>query len=49
MDKSYNGPKLPQNEDGQYVITLDFVKEMMEWFKAGKALPRRFVVHDIAL
>lgn len=41
LDKSYEGPKLPQSEDGKFSITLDFIHAMIEWFKAGKTLPRR--------
>lgn len=42
MDKAYAGPVLPQ-EDGKYHITIEFIREMIEWFKAGKALPKRYV------
>lgn len=47
MDKTYTGPKLPC-EDGKYGITLEFVREMIEWFKDGKTLPKRYV-WEIAL
>ena len=30
-------------EDGKYTITLEFVQAMIQWFKDGKALPRRYV------
>ncbi|KAI5830731.1 protein phosphatase 5 [Schizophyllum commune Tattone D] len=43
VDKGYAGPKLPQDEDGKYTITLEFVRAMIEWFKDGKALPKRYV------
>ncbi|KAI5890586.1 protein phosphatase 5 [Schizophyllum commune H4-8] len=43
IDKGYAGPKLPQDEDGKYTITLEFVRAMIEWFKDGKALPKRYV------
>ncbi|KAL1695550.1 Metallo-dependent phosphatase-like protein [Schizophyllum commune] len=43
LDKGYAGPKLPQDEDGKYTITLEFVRAMIEWFKDGKALPKRYV------
>lgn len=42
LDKTYVGPKLPF-EGGKYSITLAFVREMMQWFKDGKALPKRYV------
>jgi serine/threonine-protein phosphatase 5 len=48
MDRTYLGPKLPQNEDGKYGINLEFIQGMLEWFKVGKALPRRSVLHTIA-
>lgn len=42
MESSYNGPKLLQ-EDGKYQISLEFVQQMIEWYKDGKSLPRRYV------
>lgn len=42
VDKAYTGPKLP-SEDGKYSITLEFLREMMQWFKDGKMLPKRYV------
>lgn len=42
VDPKYAGPKLEQ-KDGKYTITLEFVHAMMEWFKDGKALPKRYV------
>ncbi|KXN91059.1 Serine/threonine-protein phosphatase T [Leucoagaricus sp. SymC.cos] len=47
LDKIYTGPKLPY-EDGKYGITLQFVREMIKWFKDGKTLPKRYV-WEIAL
>ncbi|KAF9454022.1 Metallo-dependent phosphatase [Macrolepiota fuliginosa MF-IS2] len=47
LDKTYTGPQLSY-EDGKYGITLDFVREMIQWFKDGKALPKRYV-WEIAL
>lgn len=41
------GPKLTQGEDGKYSISLEFIKGMLEWYKTGKPLPKRFV--EIAL
>ena len=41
LDKTYEGPKLPTREDGSYTINGEFIKNMVEWFKAGKTLPRR--------
>lgn len=43
MDVSYAGPKLETLEGGKFSITFDFVKAMIQWFKDGKALPRRYV------
>jgi serine/threonine-protein phosphatase 5 len=42
IDKGYNGPKM-EIVDGQYHITLDFVRSMIQLFKDGKSLPRRYV------
>lgn len=42
MDSGYAGPKLEQ-EDGKYKITEEFIQAMIEWFKAGKTLPKRYV------
>ncbi|KAG6866725.1 hypothetical protein C0991_011384 [Blastosporella zonata] len=42
VDKSYAGPKLDL-EDGKYTITYDFIKSMIQWFKEGKMLPKRYV------
>lgn len=43
LDNKYDGPKLETAEDGKYTITLEFVQVMIQWFKDGKALPRRYV------
>ncbi|KAF8070643.1 phosphoprotein phosphatase [Lyophyllum atratum] len=42
VDKTYTGPKLTL-ENGKYSITLEFIKAMIEWFKDGKMLPKRYV------
>jgi serine/threonine-protein phosphatase 5 len=42
VDKTYAGPKL-EAEDGKFKITHEFVKAMIEWFKDGKTLPKRYV------
>lgn len=46
LEKSYDGPQLPRSEAGKYGIDLDFIKGMIEWFKAGKTLPKRFVLQS---
>lgn len=43
VDRAYAGPKLETDDDGKYRITLSFIKEMLQWFKDGKALPKRYV------
>ncbi|KAI0341951.1 phosphoprotein phosphatase [Trametopsis cervina] len=43
LDKAYDGPKLPQDENGLYSMSRDFIHEMLEYFKTGKTLPRRYV------
>ncbi|KIY44446.1 protein phosphatase 5 [Fistulina hepatica ATCC 64428] len=42
VEKDYDGPRLPE-EDGKYSITLEFILQMIAWFKDGKNLPRRYV------
>jgi len=42
VEKTYTGPKL-SFEDGKYLITLQFIKDMIQWFKDGKTLPKRYV------
>ncbi|KAL0576294.1 Palmitoyl-protein thioesterase 1, partial [Marasmius crinis-equi] len=42
VEQDYAGPVLSQEGD-KYTITLEFVKEMIQWFKDGKKLPRRYV------
>lgn len=42
VEKSYEGPKLETTEDGKFKITIEFVRSMMQWFKDGKSLPRRY-------
>jgi hypothetical protein len=43
VDDKYKGPKLESLEGGKFGITPQFVRDMMEWFKDGGALPRRYV------
>ncbi|KAG6920286.1 hypothetical protein DXG01_005055 [Tephrocybe rancida] len=42
VDNSYAGPKLDL-ENGKYIVTYDFIKSMIQWFKDGKPLPKRYV------
>lgn len=42
VEKAYAGPQLSTGDDGKYVMTEEFIKGMIEWFKAGKNLPRRY-------
>ncbi|KAI0321169.1 phosphoprotein phosphatase [Amylostereum chailletii] len=42
LDKAYEGPRL-EEENGKYKISTEFIQAMIEWFKAGKTLPRRYV------
>lgn len=48
-DKTYAGPNLPvvaeaaAGKQPTYGITKEFVEEMLEWFKSGKPLPKRYV------
>ncbi|KAI0780072.1 Metallo-dependent phosphatase-like protein [Fomes fomentarius] len=47
-DKGYAGPVLPTTDDGKYTVNIEFVRKMIEWFKEGKSIPRRYV-WEIAL
>lgn len=42
VEKTHTGPTLTL-ENGKYSITLDFVRDMIQWFKDGKMLPKRYV------
>eukprot|EP00775_Hariotina_reticulata_P007235 gene7235-7448_t len=42
VEDSYAGPRMQEDGAGGYVITLDFVKEMLETFKEEKLIHRRF-------
>lgn len=42
VEKAYAGPQLSTGDDGKYVMTEEFIKGMIQWFKAGKNLPRRY-------
>ena len=42
LDANYLGPTLP-SENGKYYITPTFLQSMIDWFKDGKTLPKRYV------
>lgn len=42
VEKNYKGPKLGKTDDGKYKITIEFIRSMIQWFKDGKTLPRRY-------
>ncbi|KAI9509155.1 phosphoprotein phosphatase [Russula earlei] len=42
VEKTYDGPKLETTDAGKYAITIDFLRSMIQWFKDGKTLPRRY-------
>lgn len=42
VEKTYQGPKLETTDDGKYKITIEFIRSMLQWFKDGKTLPRRY-------
>ncbi|KAI7967856.1 hypothetical protein MJO29_001133 [Puccinia striiformis f. sp. tritici] len=46
LDNSYTGPMLSKTEDG-WKPSLEFIQGMLEWFKAGKTLPKRWVYEII--
>ncbi|TFL02450.1 Metallo-dependent phosphatase-like protein [Pterulicium gracile] len=43
VEKDYAGPQLQKQDDGKLSITLEFVEGMIQWFKDGKKLPKRYV------
>ncbi|KAI8457919.1 protein phosphatase 5, partial [Phakopsora pachyrhizi] len=47
LDKDYQGPMLEETANG-WKPNLKFIQDMLEWFKAGKTLPKRWV-YEIAL
>jgi serine/threonine-protein phosphatase 5 len=34
-------------DDGKYKITIEFIRSMIQWFKDGKMLPRRYAWETI--
>jgi len=42
VEKTYTGPHLSTGEDGKYAMSEEFISEMINWFKSGKNLPRRY-------
>jgi serine/threonine-protein phosphatase 5 len=42
VEKTYEGPKLETTDDGKYKITIEFIRSMMQLFKDGKTIPRRY-------
>ena len=47
VEDTYEGPRIsnaPPGDSGDVVITVDFVREMIAWFKQQKNLHRKFVV-----
>ena len=44
VDASYTGPRLVPDENGNVTITMDFVAEVMEYFKEQKRLHRKYVL-----
>jgi len=42
VEKTYKGPQLDTTDDGKYKITMEFIRSMIQWFKDGNTLPRRY-------
>lgn len=42
VESDYTGPVLHRTEDGKFSITQAFIIKMIDWFKQGKKLPRRY-------
>ena len=47
VDAAYTGPVMERDEAGEYVLTLDFVKAMMEHLRGQGMIHRRFVFHIV--
>lgn len=45
VEPTYEGPHMASQGEGCYYVTVDFVKAMIEEFKAQKMIHRRFVLH----
>lgn len=43
VEADYDGPRLEQTSDGKGVPTREFVEGMLEHFRSGKLLPKRYV------
>lgn len=44
VEEAYTGPRMTTTSDGQYYVTEDFVKSMIETFKDQKMIHKRFVL-----
>ncbi len=44
VESSYSGPHLPQDGDGNYMVTFEFMKELLETFKNEGKLHRRYAL-----
>ncbi|KAM5532863.1 hypothetical protein V8D89_013504 [Ganoderma adspersum] len=42
VEKGYTGPILPTNDDGKFTINVQFMRDMIQLFKDGKSIPRRY-------
>jgi serine/threonine-protein phosphatase 5 len=47
LDPGYSGPAMEEDGEGGLVLTLDFVRAMMEEFRAQRMPPKRFVYHIV--
>lgn len=44
IEPSYKGPHLPQNEDGEYYVTEEFMKSLIETYKKEGKLHRKYAM-----
>ncbi|EUB61432.1 Serine/threonine-protein phosphatase 5 [Echinococcus granulosus] len=44
VESSYNGPHLPQDEEGNYTVTVEFMNALIETFKAQGKLHRKYAM-----
>lgn len=44
IESSYNGPHLPQDGEGNYIVTVEFMNALIETFKAQGKLHRKYAM-----
>lgn len=44
IEPSYKGPHLPQNADGEYIVTQEFMKSLIETYKSEGKLHKKYAL-----